>query len=164
MSNDAKLLQDLLSEYAGSTGMGPITLDDAGRCCLLFDDKLSVTLETQPETGALLMSTELGPVPADGELPFCRQMLEGNHFWRYTGGVGTLALAPEENPNVPRHAVLLFQTPLQCLDCATFRNRLADFVDTAEAWMDHLGSFEPPTVPGSAPLADLWRGSPMLRA
>ena len=142
MNDDLKLLRDLVNEYAHSIGMSALTLDDQGRCSLLYDDKFSVTLESHSETGALVIFAELGPIPAGLELEFCQKMLQANYFWQHTGGQGTLALAPEENPDVPRTAALMSQTPLRSLDFGTFRNRLSDFVDTAEAWIDYLVDFE----------------------
>ncbi len=145
--------------------MSPLSLDEAGRCSLMFDDKFSVTLECHQETGALVIFAELGIVPAEREPDFCRKLLEGNYFWRQTGGLGTLALLPEEDPNVPRTAALLCQTPIQSLDYGTFQNRLADFVDTAEAWMDYLSNFEQRVESESdeAPLPEIWFGGSMLR-
>ena len=138
MKHDTKLLHDLVNEYASDIGLGSLSLDAAGRCSLLFDDKFSVTLESQPETNALIFFAEIGSIPADREQDFCRVMLEGNYFWQHTGGLGTLAIVPRVDPHVPRTAALLYQTPLHSLDYGTFQNRLSDFVDTAEAWIDYL--------------------------
>jgi hypothetical protein len=163
MELHAKLLHDLVNEYARGVGTGPLSLDAEGRCSLLFDDKFSVTLAPHPETGALLLYAELGALPPAAEPDLCRKMLEANYLWQHTGGWGTLALAPEHAPNVPRTAVLSYQTPLASLDFGAFRNRLADFVDTAEAWIDYLAAYEQAVEAreGDLPGADL--GSPMLR-
>lgn len=163
MEAHVKLLHDLVNQYARAVGMGPLSLDDEGRCSLLFDDKFSVTLAPQPETGALILFAELGPVSPDAELDLCRKMLEANYLWQHTGGWGTLALAPERHPNVPRTAVLTHQTPLASLDFGAFRNRLTDFVDTAEAWIDYLadGGSQQEALEGPPPNADL--GGPLLR-
>lgn len=163
MNPDTKLLHDLVNEYAGYVGMSPLSLDEAGRCSLLFDDKFSVTMECHEETGSLVIFAELGSIPADRELDFCRKMLEGNHFWRHTGGLGTLALAPEVDSGLPRTATLLYQTPIQSLDYGTFQNRLSDFVDTAEAWMDYLSNFEQRSESNEEPMSETWMGGSMLR-
>jgi hypothetical protein len=164
MNNDTKLLlQDLINDYASSIGLGSLSLDEAGRCSLLFDDEFSVTLESHEETGALIISAELGSVPVDQAQEFCRMMLEGNYYWRHTGGMGTLALVPQENPDIPRTAVLQCQTPLQTLDFATFQNRLSDFVDTAEAWIEYLDNFEHQMESNGAHLPEIALGGPMLR-
>ena len=163
MDDHTKLLHDLLNEYARSIGMDSLSLDEAGRCSLLFDDKFSVTLETHPETGALVIFAELGPVPVDREHAFCQQMLRANYFWQHTGGLGTLALAPEEDPNVPQTAALMYQTPLQSLDFGTFQNRLSDFVDTAEAWIDYLVDFEQQMESNDGELPKTGHGGPMIR-
>jgi hypothetical protein len=163
MNDDTKLLHDLVSEYASSIGLSPLSLDEAGRCSLLFDEKFSVTLESDQETGALVIFAELGAVPADREQDLCRRMLEGNYFWQHTGALGTLALVPSEDPNAPRTAALLYQTPLQSLDYRTFQNRLSDFVDTADAWIDYLGNFEHRMESEEEHLPETWLGGPMLR-
>lgn len=163
MDDDAKLLHDLVNEYARSIGLSPVSLDEEGRCSLLFDDKFSVTLEPHRESRALVLFAELGPVPAGRELDFCQKMLEGNYFWQHTGGLGTLALAPEEDPHVPRTAALMYQAPLQSLDFGTFQNRLSDFVDTAEAWMDYLGDFEQRMEANGGQLPETGLNGPMMR-
>ena len=150
-------------------GLSPLSFDEAGRCGLSFDDKFSVTLESNEELGALVISAELGAVPEGREQDLCRQMLEGNYYWQQTGGLGTLALIPEEDPDAPRTAALLYQTPLQGLTSEIFRKRLTDFVDTAEGWIDYLSNSEPaePSTEfnGNHPseLPESWRGGNMLR-
>lgn len=164
MNNNAtKLLHDLVNEYARSIGLSSLSLDEAGRCSLLFDEKFSVTLEPHPETGALVIFAELGSLPVDREHDFCQKMLQANYFWQHTGGLGTLALAPEEDPNVPRTAALMYQTPLQSLDFGTFLNRFSDFVDTAEAWVDYLGDFEQQMESNEDHLPETGLGGPMIR-
>lgn len=140
MNHQLKPLQDLLDEYARAIGLNSLQLDENGRCGLWFDDKFSVTIEYSPENEAVVFFSELGGIPPDRELELCRLLLEANHFWRHTGGLGTLSLAPEnpEHPESPRVVVMLYQTPLQVLDSGTFQSRLNDFADTAEAWMDYL--------------------------
>lgn len=182
-NHDTKLLQDLVSQYATAIGLGPLLLDETGRCSLLFDDRLSLTLESQPDTGALILSAELGPLPAQHEGELCRRMLEGNHHWQHTGGIGTLALLPQTETgaatHTPRTAALLYQTPLQSLDYGTFQNRLTDFIETAEAWMDFLSTFDteaeaeasatsdydnaPSSTAAADPFTQNWQGSPMIR-
>ena len=163
MDDFTKLLHDLVNEYARSIGMSSLSLDEAGRCSLLFDDKFSVTLEPFAETGALVIFAELGPIPADWEHDCCEKMLQANYFWQHTGGLGTLALAPEEDPNVPRTAALMYQTPLQSLDFGTFQNRLSDFVDTAEAWIDYLGDFEQQIQSNEGQLPETGPDGPIIR-
>lgn len=166
MRLDIKLLQDLINDYTARAGMGPIVLDEAGRCALLFDDRIAVTLETHPGRGTLVAGADLGPIAAsaEAEAQAFRMMLEGNHLWRHTAGLGTLALAPAGNPGAPRRAVLQAQTPVQPLDGPAFQAWLADFVDTAEAWMDALDRIGTPAAAASAPLADqLQAHSYMLR-
>jgi hypothetical protein len=163
MNDNTKLLHDLVSEYASSIGLSPLTLDEAGRCSLMFDDKFSVTLECIQATGALVIFAELGRVSADREQDCYRRMLEGNYFWRHTGGVGTLALVPGEDLNDPRTAMLLDQTPLQSLDYGTFQNRLSDFVDTAEAWIDYLDNSDQRMESDGDHSPEILLGGPMLR-
>ena len=163
MDDSTKLLHDLVNGYARSVGMSSLSLDDEGRCTLLFDDKFSVTLEPHRETGALVIFAEIGSVPADWAHEFCQKMLEANYFWQHTGGLGTLALTPQEDPHVPRTAALMYQTPLQSLDSGTFQKRLSDFVDTAEAWIDYLGGFEGRMESNDGQLPQFELGGPMLR-
>lgn len=163
MDDSTKLLYDLVNTYARSIGMGSVSLDEEGRCSLLFDEKFSVTLEPHRETGALVVFAEIGSVPADWEHEFCQKMLEANYFWQHTGGLGTLALAPAVDPNVPRSAVLMYQTPLQSLDGGTFQKRLSDFVDTTEAWVDYLGDFERQVESEDGRLPETEFGGPMMR-
>ncbi len=163
MDGCTKLLHDLVNQYARSIGLGSLPLDEQGRCSLLFDDKFSVTLEPHPEAGSLVFFAELGPVPADGEHDFCQKMLQANYFWQHTGGLGTLALAPEADPNVPRTAVLMYQTPLQSLDFGAFRNQFSDFVDTAEAWIDYLADFEQQMESSESQLPETGLNGPMIR-
>lgn len=165
MRTDTKLLQDLINDYAARAGMSPIVLDEAGRCALLFDDRIAVTLKTHADRGALVMVADLGPLAAEIEGEACRMMLEGNHHWRHTAGLGTLALAPGGEPGVPRRAVLQAQTPVQHLDGPAFQAWLADFVDTAQAWMDALGRIGAASGTAGPPTAEPWRGQGfMLRA
>ena len=163
MDDSTKLLHDLVNQYARSIGMSSLSLDDEGRCSLLIDDKFSVTLEPHRDTGALVVFAEIGSVPADWEHGFCQKMLEANYFWQHTGGLGTLALKPQEDPNVPRTAALMYQTPLQSLDSGTFQNRLSDFVDTAEAWIDYLSDFEGHMEANNGEMPEIEFGGPMMR-
>jgi hypothetical protein len=163
MDHSSKLLHDLVNEYARSIGMSPVRLDDEGRCTLLFDDKLTVTLEPHRESGALVFFAEIGAVPADWENELYRKMLEANYFWQHTGGVGTLALTPSDDPNVPRTAMLLCQTPLQSLEFAAFQKRLSDFVETAEGWMDYLGDCERHTTSTNGHRPEVELGGPLMR-
>lgn len=164
MTDDIRLLHNLLNDYADDIGLDPLSLDEAGRCHLKFDDTITVKLEYIEDTGALVMHTELGPLPAERQFELCRKMLEGNHFWRHTGGLGTLSLAPQEAPAAPATATLFYQTPIQSLDHGTFQNRLADFVDTAEAWIHYLQSYEQNSqTPVTDYLPETWLAGPMLR-
>jgi len=140
MNDHHNLLNDLVNEYAGSVGMDSLSLDESGRCSLLFDDRFTVTLESHPDTGALILHSEIGPLPAGQEHALSAKILEANYFWQHTGGIGTLALAPAI-PNVPQTIVLMSQTPLQSLDFAAFQSHFSDFIDTTEAWIDYLTTF-----------------------
>jgi hypothetical protein len=59
--------------------------------------------------------------------------------------------------------MLMSQTPLRSLDFGTFQNRLTDFVDTAEAWMDYLAGKEPTPESNDGQVLQSGPNGPLMR-
>lgn len=151
MNETQKLLQDLLADYGRSIGIENLQPDIDHFCSLKFGEDVVVTIQSNEATSHLVISSDVGTIAPAHRSAVCELLLEANFAWEQTGGLGTLALAPNDDPFAPSTAVLMYQTPFRTLDFAEFRTLMTRFVETAEGWLTYL---RPYAIDGPLPDID----------
>lgn len=123
----------LLRALGAEVGIPDLRLDEAG-CCTLAFDEVVVNLEVDDDSRHLLLYANLGPAPAtDAAAALYEDLLDGNLFWRGTGGA-TLGL------DRPGGRILLMQGfPADRVTEADFKAGVERFVDVAEGWKARVG-------------------------
>ena len=130
---DASALQQLLADYAGSTGLGKLQPDDAGVVALLFDDRLVLHLAPGADAGSAVLYAKLAPsLPEGGNAALMRRMLEAG-FPGVTPGGATLALDGRDGA-----PMLVQHVRLHGLSAVAFQDLVADLVAAGLDWMDVL--------------------------
>src|SRR5262249_36336219 len=125
-------------------GIPDLRLSESGGCSLVFDGRINVQLEFEPETGKLTLFSPLGPIPEHDRETFFARLLAANLFGKGTGG-SVLSIDQASNT-----VVLAGQTPVKWLESVDFQSLLQRFVDTAEHWMSELQQPAPePETPES---------------
>ena len=124
-------LSQTLTEFGKTCGLPELAFDDAGYCCLSFDD-VTVNLETDANGERLLLYAGLGQIGPDTEPDLLASLLDANFFLRGTGG-GTLGVDRATG------SVALVQTFSSSEITANRLEAAAkNFVDLAESWMIRL--------------------------
>ena len=116
----------LLGVLGATLGIPDLQLDEAGCCALAFDEVV-VNLEADPEGRQLSLYASVGPVPASDSSELQKQLLDGNLFWKDTGGA-ILGLDREGG-----RVVVLQSLPAQRISDPEFAAAVEQFVNAAEA-------------------------------
>lgn len=126
-------LKNLLSQLGESIRMPePLQPDSEGYCCLSFDEKIVVHIQSNSETEMLMLFCEIGEIGENKKTYVFNRLLESNVFWLGTSG-GTLGF------NTPSNKVTLgYQEYIRSVDFQRFQQFLETFVNTCEKWMDKL--------------------------
>lgn len=124
--------QRLLDDLARSAGLPGLKLDAEGRLTLSFDDRLEVTIDSEPEEGRFVLSALVGEVGTAPGAAILGELLDGNFFWQGTGGP-TLAVE-----RATGRVVLVEQLPLAGLDARRLEAALNGFVAAGIRWHDRL--------------------------
>ena len=75
-----------LLEYLGrSMGVEDVAFNTQGCASLLFDARIALNIESDPEAGRVHLHIELGALPSHGRELVYRTLLEGNLFGAQTG-------------------------------------------------------------------------------
>ena len=129
----------LLGAFGATIGIPDLRLDEAGCCALAFDEVV-VNLEADPDGRQLFLYASVGPVPSSDSSELYKQLLDGNLFWKDTGGA-TLGLDREG-----ARVVLLQSLPAERISDPEFAAAVEQFVNAAEAWTRRIAeaAAEPP--------------------
>jgi hypothetical protein len=126
----------LLADFGKKIGIADLAPDEAGYCCLAFDEVV-VNLEFNEASDQLFLSSHVGDLPDDGREALYEQLLEANYFFRGTNG----AVLSVDTPS--KQVVLLHQTPTVTLDGGSFETLIENFVNVAERWVGQLSGSAP---------------------
>lgn len=139
--------EQLLSDLGLTMGLPGLTFNTDGCARLVFDDTHAVNLESDTQTGQLLLYITLGPLPAAGREALYLSLLEGNLFGAQTDGA-TLAV------DSLNHEVVLCRTLVADeLSAQSFTEIIEKFVNAAEQWRARMENItfqteaEPTQVP-----------------
>ena len=131
----------ILSEFAAELGLEPtgLALED-NYACLAVNKSAVLHLKLLPESAALDMFMELGPVPPAVRQAVCEDMLQGNVLFQATEGA---ALGLDRERGI---AVATLRLDVNGLDAARFKDRVERFLIMTEFWVKRIGG-----VPQAAP-------------
>lgn len=127
---------DILGEFGRSIGIPELRFDDRNACSLIFDADILVNIGLEVEQDRLVLFSYLGDLSRAIGGRQCAAMLEGNFFWRGTGGA-TLSLETASGG-----ALLMQAVPLSGLRAGLFHDMVESFVNMAEYWMGRLRDLE----------------------
>jgi hypothetical protein len=129
------LMRSLLRNFGNTIGLPDLAPDDDGYCCLRIGDKVTVSLQYEPEGKDIALFARLCQIPPVTRAEAYEMMLAANLFWAQTRG-GTLAVEPTDGV-----VFLLMKEKAQALENATFNSLLENFVEAAEDWQQRLEPF-----------------------
>jgi len=128
-------MRNLLRNFGASIGLPDLAPDDDGYCCLRIGDKVTVSLQYEPEGKDIALFSRLCQIPPISRPEAYEMMLSANLFWGQTRG-GTLAIEPTDGV-----VFLLMKEKAQALENASFNSLLENFVEAAEDWQQRLEPF-----------------------
>jgi len=131
---DTEQVQLLLRDLGKLVGMNDLALDEHGRCALLIDDRLEISVTFANGDDHLVMAALVGELPADAPQERYAALLDANFFWRGTNGA-TLGVDRDT-----RAVVLLERLPITGLYVGHLEAILGDFVDSGLDWMNRLAN------------------------
>jgi len=132
MANPRSMLQEWLGELGRDVGIPDIGLDENNYCAVILDGYIVVSLHFEEDTGELIFYTHLCALPHQNRESIYAMLLEGNYFWRETGGA-TLSIDREGNT-----VLLAYATPVAVMNSKGFRKSLGYFADTCGRWLTWL--------------------------
>jgi len=139
-----EMLMDELGRYLGLEGVD-IGVDGVG--CLCFDEKITVHIVFQEETGQVLLYADLGVSPEGSREDIYRALLSAN-LMRSGPGDAALALNPEND-----HALLVSRCLIDETALDGFVKRVESLVNGAESWIERLeGLGQPATEAPPSPM------------
>jgi hypothetical protein len=145
--------QQLLDSLASTMGLPQMPLNSDHCARIVFDGKVEVDFESDPESGELFLHCSVGALPHGGREALYRRLLEANLFGQETSR-STLAV------DAGTESVVMWRADLcEELSLISFQQIVEDFVNCAEGWMaeveqaGHGNSSEPLAgTSGEAPL------------
>lgn len=120
--------EQLLNDLGLTMGLPGLAFNAEGCARLLFDGNNAVNLESEPETGQIIIYMALGPLPAQGREALYLSLLEGNLFGTQTSG-STLAV-----DSLNHEVVLCRNLVADELSAESFVKIIENFVNCAEQW------------------------------
>ena len=135
----------IFAEFAASLSLDPQGLVLAyDYACLAVDQARVLHFRLLPDSAALDVFMELGPVPPAVRREVCEDMLQGNVLFQATEGA---ALGLDRERGL---AVASLRLDVDGLDAAKFKDRLESFLNMAEFWSGRLaGGLSDATAPGN---------------
>jgi hypothetical protein len=127
------LHQELLTKLGEAIGIRDLAFDPDGYVCLSFDD-VTLNIEHQAAANALLITSEVGPLPPAPDAEWLGRALELNHahLLRRDGSIG-----------IDRGAgriVFIDRVPLHGMTPPLFEQQLGAFIEGVETWRKWLKS------------------------
>lgn len=110
----------------------PCEEDITDLACFQVDEKLTLLLVVEEETGLLSVESDLTIVLPEDRLEACRLIAIANYRFLQTDGA-TLGLDP-----VSGTVCLCYRVSLDFLDETSFSTLITRFLDTAERWQGRL--------------------------
>lgn len=130
-------MHDLIKALGQHIGLNDLEMDEHGVCQLVFDQTDAVNMEEVPENHTLVISSVVGPLPAQNRHLIYRQLLEAHLFGADTQGA-TFSL------DRPEGDLLLWRAlPEEGLDAAELAETLERFVTQLRSWREALASGSP---------------------
>lgn len=124
--------EQLINDLGLTMGLQGLTMNEDGCARLVFDDKLAVNFEHDPETGELVIYMTLSLIPAEDREAFFLSLLEGNFARTQTAG---FTLAVDSNND----EVILCQSILnEELGTASFVRIIENFINIGEQWHTNI--------------------------
>jgi hypothetical protein len=121
--------QQLLDSLASTMGLPPMPLNSDHCARIVFDGKVEVDFEGDPESGELFLHCSVGALPRLGREDLYRRLLEANLFGQQTSR-STFAI------DAGTESVVLWRADLcEELSLIAFQQIVEDFVNCAETWM-----------------------------
>jgi hypothetical protein len=125
--------QQLLTRLGEVVGIPDLAFDADGHVALSFDD-VAIHIEYQEAADALVMTSEVGPLPSVPDAQFLGSLIELNHarLIQRDGSIG-----------IDRGAsriVFIDRVPMHGLTQQLFEDRLKLFIDGVETWRKWLQS------------------------
>ena len=127
---------ELLKDLGKSVGLPDLKPSNEGLCSLRFDDRVTIDLEANEETGALIFSSIVGTLLPYQTEKFYPELLEANLLWAGTGGA-TLGVDP-----ATLSVFMCYQEKMEGMEFLRFQELLKGFSDTALFWNQRLAGSE----------------------
>jgi hypothetical protein len=139
--------KNLLRDLGASVGLPDLKPSDDGLCSLRFDDRVTIDLECNEETGALIFSSIVGTLLPYQTEKLYPELLEANLLWAGTGGA-TLGVDP-----ATLSVFMCYQEKVEGMEFLRFQELLKGFSDVALFWNKRLqeGEASQPTEKESRP-------------
>ncbi|MCF7729398.1 MAG: type III secretion system chaperone [Chthoniobacterales bacterium] len=120
--------QNLLKELGASVGLPDLKPSDDGLCSLRFDDRVTIDLECNDETGAIIFSSIVATLLPYQTEKLYPDLLEANLLWAGTGGA-TLGVDP-----ATLSVFMCYQEKIIGMEFLRFQELLKGFSDVALFW------------------------------
>ena len=148
---------NLLKDLGKSVGLPDLKPSDDGLCSLRFDDRVTIDLEANDETGALIFSSIVGTLMPYQTEKLYPELLEANLLWAGTGGA-TLGVDP-----ATLSVFMCYQEKMGEMEFLRFQELLKGFSDTALFWNQRLSgnTAEGEKPPGSETAASTSAETPV---
>ena len=126
----------LIANFGKLLGLEGLTLQGGTHnCALEFDGNVTVTFEYHEPSGRMLLTAVVAALPPQGGESLMRELLSANLAEYLQGG---LSLGMDSSS---RSIVLVQGRGILELDDSTFETLVENFVNKAEAWQKHIGSW-----------------------
>lgn len=123
---------NLLKDLGKSVGLPDLKPGNQGLCSLRFDDRVTIDLESNEDSGALIFSSIVGTLAQHEADAFYPLLLEANLLWAGTGGA-TLGVDP-----ATLSVFMCYQEKIAGMEFLRFQELLKGFSDTALYWNQRL--------------------------
>ncbi len=124
--------QNLLKDLGSSVGLPDLKPSDDGLCSLRFDDRVTIDLESNDETGAMIFSSIVATLLPYQTEKLYAELLEANLLWAGTGGA-TLGVDP-----ATLSVFMCYQEKIEGMEFLRFQELLKGFSDVALFWNKRL--------------------------